>query len=259
MRDALLLLTATIEPRNMTAVNLADPTQRRVQYLKAVQFWLRDPSRPRVILVENSGADLSNFHELASREPDRLEIIGLPHEPFPVALGKGYGEFRMVDAAVTRSRQMASATWFAKLTGRLTLTNLATLTNRLPKHFDLVADAHIVPHVANGGVVDTRLLFLSTRFYRSQVMGIYRQMDDHAGRYAEHTFFRLMSAAPAESDIRTRLPAEPRWRGVSGSTGQRYDDFTARAKWPAKVVRRQLDRLLGRPSLERIRAVPRQT
>ncbi|MDB5328030.1 MAG: hypothetical protein JWM57_3599 [Phycisphaerales bacterium] len=249
-----LLLSATIEPRGMTQLTLSDPNARRKQYLSAVDYWLSLPVQASVVFVENSGADLADFRQRSALSAGRLEVIGLPHEPFPTGLGKGYGEFRMIDMAVEQSTLLKQADHFGKITGRLTIGNLPAMWRHLPREYDLIADAHLKPTQPNGGLIDSRLVFFSTAFYRSHAIGLYKTMNDGAGYFAEHAFFRLMQTAPATAKILTRLPIEPHWQGSSGSTGASYDDALSRVKRPLKGIRRLRDRWLNRPSLQTVRA-----
>lgn len=252
--DPLLVLSATIEPCGVPQLALADPALRRRQYLDAVMYWLRAFKGHRLVFVENSGADLSEFQALAAAANGVLEIIGLPNEPYPPSLGKGYGEFRMIDAAVTQSRLMRDASHFAKITGRLTVRNMPNMWRRLPPAFDLIADAFPIAHEPNGGRTDSRLVFFSTAFYREQATGLYQTMNDAGYFFAEHAIWRLMQTAPPSARIFTRLPVEPAWQGTSGTYGADYGDLKSRLKRPFKRLRRARDRWLGRPSVQAVRS-----
>ena len=249
-----LVLSATIQPSGVPQLALTDPAVRRQQYLSAVSFWLLQTPRPRLVFVENSGADLADFHLMAAAAGGALEVIGLPNEPYLPSLGKGYGEFRMIDAAVAQSRLLSEASHFAKITGRLTIRNMPAMWRRLPPAFDLIADAFPIAHEPNGGRTDSRLVFFSTAFYREQAMNLYQTMDDAGYLFAEHAVWRLMQTAPPTAKIFTRLPVEPAWQGVSGSYGADYGDLKSRLKLPLKRLRRVRDRLLGKPSVQVVRS-----
>lgn len=260
MNSPVLILTATIQPIGGQRLALAAATDRKRQYLEALRRWLADThDGTPIVLIENSGADLADFKLLAEAFPARLvELLSIPASHSNPTAGKGFGEFEMIDAAFTQSRLLRTADCCVKITGRLTIANWRPMLWKLPASFDLIADAHLVPNDPNGGRIDSRLVFFSTAFYRQHVLGLYRTMNDANGYFAEHALFNVMQNAPPDAKLFTRLPLEPRWRGGSASTGERYDDWRARLKWPLKALRRLRDLKRNRPSVDDVRTARRQ-
>src|SRR6059058_6241967 len=98
----LLVLTATVHPKGMGNLKIADPTQRLEQYKSALTSWLimDDPDVRSILFIENSGADLTPFNELVRKQNTlgkNVELVGLDVNDYPRDLGKGYGEFLAVD------------------------------------------------------------------------------------------------------------------------------------------------------------------
>jgi hypothetical protein len=252
----LLLLSATIQPKGMSALKLHDAEERRGQYETNFRYWLAATgiNIDGILLMENSGADLGSFHNLADRENTsgrKIEIIGLDMNDFPRELGKGFGEFRALDVALRQSQLAAQSDYLVKLTGRLRVRNLGSIIHNLDLPFDLCGDVHPYPDPARG-VIDSRLIVFDRNFYFKNCMGLYEEMNDSAGEYAEHRFYQLVRRTPAARVV-TRLPREPRWVGASGSTGERYDSLKKKIVYPMKILRRASDRMRGFPDLRTVR------
>lgn len=254
-----LVLSMCVRPQQVTRLVLGDPGARLRQYLDALGRLLTcAPAVNAILLIENSGADLAPFRTLVDERNVHgkdVELIGVRIDDLPGDRGKGYGEFSAIDRGLEQSRLACERRYMVKLTGRLGVANLASLVRALPPQYDMVADVHPDPRNPSVGMVDTRLMAFATAFYRRQAAGLYQEMNDATGAWAEHAFY-LLARRAAGMRVFPRLPREPRWIGASASTGERYDNLTARAKYPLKVVRRALDRALGRPDLRSIQAPP---
>ncbi len=240
-----VLLTATVAPRRMIQVSLADPGEREKHYIRSIEFLLGTPSDliESVVFVENSGWPLDRVRESARRanvHRRNVEFLSFEFNDECAPFGKGHAEFRMVDAA-QGSSLISRASYFVKLTGRLTVRNLHGILRHLPPVFDLAADAYHPGLRRRTGVVDTRLVAFSRRFYSEQVRGCYTRMDDSDGRDAEHVLYDVV-AASAGANLVANLPREPIWVGVSASNGVDYGRSSHRGR-PLKVLRRHLRRL----------------
>jgi hypothetical protein len=246
-RSFVVLLTAAIDPAGMSHLVLHDPAVRRQQYVRALDFLLRlrVPQVAGVVFVENTGADLADLRAVAAAHPSAdVEFISLDLNDYPRELGKGYGEFRMIDEAVARSRLLAAADYMVKITGRLGVGNLSAILAALPPDFDLAADLPFPDWV------DSRLLIIRTDVYRRAAVGLYRRMDDSRRRHAENLLLTMLDEHP-EIRVVPLLPREPRWMGAAGTTGTAYDSLGQRLKYPYKALRRAIRRLRGAGRLRR--------
>jgi hypothetical protein len=234
-----MLLTASINPRGMTLLKVTDPGERRRQYERSLRYLLSRPC-PQisgVVFVENTGADLGEFRA-AAREyaGTETEFLSLDLNDYPRALGKGYGEFQMLDRAMETSRLVRSANYLAKLTGRLRLGNLCSILGALPREFDLAADIEEErPGVP--GFFNSRLIVFTPAVYEQKIKGLYERMNDSTADYAEYVLFRMARENP-QLRIIGMLPREPKWLGVAGTSGERYDSLRQRLKYPYKALRR---------------------
>jgi len=81
----LLVMTATIIPAVDAGVKRADPRLRLEDYKQALRYWLcyEHPAAERILLLENSGADLGELRAIAEDENPRgkpvefLSIAGM--------------------------------------------------------------------------------------------------------------------------------------------------------------------------------------
>ena len=249
-----MVLTASVSPNGMY-VKVADSNTRLQQYLRAVGALLDTPSPivDGVTLIENTGADLSPFHELASRNnrhDKKVEFLGLNLNDYPLEYGIGYGEFRLLDEGIRQSKFIGPQTHIVKLTGRLIVRNLVSILSRVPKDVDMLADIQPYKDPAQG-MVESRLMVISQPFYMSKIVGMYQQVNGTKGVAAEHCLYQVVRNSPS-AKIVPRLPREPIWVGYSGSTGVRYDSLAMRLRHPPRVLRRMLRGLMNAPDLKAV-------
>jgi hypothetical protein len=249
-----MVLTASVNPKGMY-VKVADSQTRLAQYLRAVGALLdtQSPIIDGVTLIENTGADLTPFHELAAqrnRHSKKVEFLGLNLNDYPLEYGIGYGEFRLLDEGIRQSKFIGAQTHLVKLTGRLIVRNLVSILSRIPADVDMVADVQPYKDPAQG-FVESRLMVIAQPFYMNKIVGMYQQVNGTKGVAAEHCLYQVVRNSPGAKII-PRLPREPVWVGYSGSTGLRYDSLSMRLRHPPRVLRRVLRSLMNAPDLNAV-------
>ena len=249
-----MVLTASVNPKGMY-VKVADSQTRLQQYLRAVTALLdtASPVIDGITLIENTGADLAPFHELAAknnRYGKKVEFLGLDLNDYPLEYGIGYGEFRLLDAGIQQSKWIGPETSLVKLTGRLIVRNLVSILSRIPAGMDMVADIKSYKDPSDGWV-ESRLMVIGQPFYMTRLIGMYQQVNGSKGVAAEHCLYQVVRGSP-QAKITPRLPREPQWVGFSGSTGMRYDSLSMRLRHPPRVLRRVLRQLTNTPNLEAV-------
>src|SRR5207244_4138725 len=131
---------------------------------------IRQIPKSALLFVENSAADLGDFKRAAEIQTvpiTPVEVMSLDQNDHPRELGKGHGEFRMLDSALTTSPLATEHEYVVKLTGRLNVRNLVQIVRNMAMPFDLCGDVH--PYRgAERGVVDSRLILFSRDFYRGK-------------------------------------------------------------------------------------------
>ena len=249
-----MVLTASVNPKGMY-VKVADSQIRLQQYLRAVTALLETANSivDGITLIENTGADLSPFHDLAAKNNKygkKVEFLGLNLNDYPLEYGIGYGEFRLLDAGIQQSKLIGPETSLVKLTGRLIVRNLVSILSRIPTGMDMVADMKAYKDPSDGWV-ESRLMVISQSFYMSKMIGMYQQVNGAKGVAAEHCLYQVVRKSPGAKII-PRLPREPQWVGYSGSTGMRYDSLSMRLRHPPRIMRRVWRQLLNQPNLETV-------
>ncbi|HEX3892290.1 MAG TPA: hypothetical protein VHW46_06935, partial [Terracidiphilus sp.] len=113
-----LLLTATIQvDEDIVFTARKDKNARLTDYKKALTLWLTHPRVQSLVLVENSGSDLSELAEIAKRLPEKnVEFLSFKAPKFDGSLGKGYGEMICLQHAIEHSQLLARSRQFVKVT-----------------------------------------------------------------------------------------------------------------------------------------------
>lgn len=199
-----IVLTGTIVP-NSTLVEHRDFRQRRLEYLKAINYYRRFST---VYFLENSSYDLQADQEFSSLQ--NVKIRKFPVSKF-YQLGKGYQEFEMLDNWV-RSEKLMPSRW-VKITGRYIITNFAEIFSDCIRSDsdEIIIEQRLWPSTE----ARTELFCISTATYENSLLGIYNLCDDSKGVWIEHV---VRSKIRAVERVRT-FKALPLIVGVSGTTG----------------------------------------
>jgi len=171
-------------------------------------------SKGRFVICDGSGYDLSrDLKAVGTVDMRRLEVMTFENDLDQVRLkGKGYGEGQIIEYAIENSEFLASASSFAKCTGKLWIENYLPCRRAYNgtagfSHFGFMAVS----------AVDTRFFIVQKEFFRSRLLGSYARCDDLRGKYLENAYFdSLRGTAPKE----WILPVYPKIRGISGTSGQ---------------------------------------
>lgn len=246
MPSAHLLLTATITPAaGIGATQRVDPGVRLAEYLKAFEFYLGLPDDrvAGIVLLENSGHDLSAFERLARERGSSKRVITLSTSPdYPANRGKGYGEFFMLDQGLAQLRALGlpGDTPLWKVTGRLIVHNMARMIATAPERFELYADFRHVPWIGHrfGGNdwLELRLIAMTLDGYDRYLRGHYGD-----GYVLEHAFFQRLFPllGPAHPGIHPRFRTQPELVGHSGHSNKSYTSLEYRLKGALRVFTRR--------------------
>ncbi len=231
--DLAIVLTGTIVPNApFTAHN--DPQVRRLEYLKAINFYRKFAP---VYFLENSSyplTDDSEFKQWSNVMLRQLPVSRLPER------GKGYQEFEMIDGWLLNESQPPRC--WVKITGRYLYRNFADLFEdcRHERRAQIIIDRCALSQIAR-----SYLFFVVSRFYQEHIAGLYRECNDLTGEWVERVLYRRL-ASLSKSDARL-FSLEPRLTGISGTTGGNIETQSSRYK--AKRILRKLNYLLNRRQL----------
>lgn len=234
-----LLLTATIRPlQGVPSLMRTDPAQRLQDYAHALRFYLARLGGcfDAIVFAENSRYDLDPLRRMvdeagASRQVEFLSFDGLDYPP---SHGRGYGEFKLVDHAMSRAAALQGRQLLVwKCTGRYVVRNIERLVAARPP-VDLYCHMRNYPY----RLCDLFLLSFNRSGYECAIEGVYKHLrnDIVPGVHSnEEVLFRqLVEALPPTVSVQRRFGSTPVIEGIRGWDNSRYS-----AAWTPKVMLRQ--------------------
>lgn len=240
-----ILMTATLTPPP-SAIARADPELRLRDYCEALSFYLSLPASrfDRIVFADNSDSDLNPLLELAQRDnrDKRVELLSFQANDHDPALGKAYGEFRIIDTALGASTCLNPHDHVWKTTGRLRCLNINELDLASSPNDCFVCDLYNLPFVRSGrwddrGRMELRLFRFQPQAYDRWIRHSQRNGPDF---FDEKYLYRVMLAARKEASISPRFPLQPTIAGVSGRTQRDYRSSSQRLKDGIRKVTRRL-------------------
>ncbi len=240
-------MTATITPPpGVPSLARIDPKLRLDDYVAALEFYLSVSSRyiDRIVFVDNSNSDVTRLRELVHNRGGKKDVEFITYDglDFPPKYGRGYGEFRLLDYALDRSRllaELAPNNVFWKVTGRLRVLNIERLIASAPERYDFYGECKRYPHKR-----------LHLRVYSATICGyniVFRAdrddlREDTSGTIPEHTlFYRLMKCRRNGGIVVVpRLRQVPKYSGVGASRNIDYLAGMNRFKYWGRAATRRL-------------------
>lgn len=209
-----LLLTSAIHvSAPLTA--LTDTALRLEAHLDSLRKWSRTANVREIVICDGSGFDIEPHLASIRREsPDVvIEALSFQNDRDMVARrGKGYGEGEIVAHALKESRLLRDRPAFAKCTGKLWLENF----DRCLRGWNGQAGFNLWGRTRIDSI-DTRFYLVARSLFDSHLRDRYRDVDDLAGYYLEHSYRDGLSELSPRSYV--MWPA-PHLQGVSGSSGR---------------------------------------
>lgn len=209
-----ILLTSAIHvSAPLTA--LTDTALRLEAHLASLRAWSRTPGVREIVICDGSGFDLDPHVDPIRRENPEVAIEALSFQndrDMVARRGKGYGEGEIVAHALQESRLLRGRPAFGKCTGKLWLENFGACLRGWNGQagFNLWGRTRI-------DSIDTRFYLVARSFFDSHLRDRYREVDDPAGHYLEHSYRDGLSGLSPRSYV--MWPA-PRLQGLSGSSGR---------------------------------------
>lgn len=237
-----LLLTATIAPpAGVPSLARTDPTQRLHDYAQALRFYLSLAGGvfDGVVFAENSGSDLAPLRRQASaqRRAD-IEFFSCQGLDYPASHGRGYGEFKLIDRAMSEAQLLQGPVIVWKCTGRYIVRNIEALVASRPP-VDLYCHLRNHPY----RLCDLYLMAFNRPGYEGAIEGVYRHLrnDIVPGTHTmeEVLFRRLVDALPQHLSVQRRFRHIPVIQGVRGWNNRLYE-----GAWDPKIlIRRAVNRV----------------
>ena len=189
-----------------------NPRERLLDYLCAIQCWLKQPDVGAVVYVDSSGIRLPDelFHD------PRLEILSVDLVEYCRQKGKGPAEMQSMVYAMENSRLLERD--FFKCTGRLFVDNFSMILRSL----DLEKPSYYLRFWENACWCDTRFYWLHRDVFDLEIHSVLGRMNDYKQVITEYFHCDYLKT-------REEFP-KPVYIGRHGHDGTRYekdyDDIT---------------------------------
>ena len=179
-----VILTACIKPINMPFLEITSEVDILRDYKETFSKWCQNKLTDKIIFIENSGYDLSFFHEKAKEFPNKeIEIISSNlNNTFEKKLGKGYGEYLCLREIFENSKICVSTDFFIKITGRYYVKNYSKIFQEFEKK---KSDIYVCIK-NNLTYADTHMFGGSKLFFLNYVLPLASKTNDSNGVFMEH-------------------------------------------------------------------------
>tara|TARA_B100001121_G_scaffold302221_1_gene314525 strand:+ start:521 stop:1276 length:756 start_codon:yes stop_codon:yes gene_type:complete len=121
-----LILGCTIDPNHIQNLVRKDKILRLEDYKISLKKWFKNNFLEKILIVENSGYDLSDLVKISEPYKDSKKIEFLSNNlnnSFDPKLGKGYGESIILNEAVKNSVLLKDSESFVHVSGRYYIKN----------------------------------------------------------------------------------------------------------------------------------------
>jgi hypothetical protein len=215
-KDYCILLTGTIKPSIVYSLKRTDPNQRERDYYTAISEWLQ--FKIPVVFCENS-----NYYSVLIKnlESPYFEFIQYSDSDDLSSRGKGFGEARIMEYAMKKSRIISEHEYIIKVTGRLFIRNIISILKIADNsNFDVMA-----PLENKLKWADSRLFIFNKLFYQQYFSKSALKIDDSIGFCFERALACSIHDLLADNRNWEMLPFYPKYKGYSGTYNEAYSIF----------------------------------
>lgn len=250
IKPVALVMTATITPpSNVINLTRQDPKVRLDDYCRALKFYLGVSSKfiDRIIFIENSNSNVQAIKQLAEtvKHDKNVEIISFVNgNNYPPEYGKGYGEFKMINYGLSKSKILSDTDHIWKVTGRLQLLNIASLIKEAPQKYMIYCDLRKVPffgsRIYGNEWIDLRFFSFTLDGYNKYFRDNVSILRDTQSRSSEHYLYKIIEEALPEKAVVPRFKLQPTIAGYSGFSNSDYQNWKYRLKNETRSVLRRI-------------------
>lgn len=187
VENIVILMTACVFPNDTKGTALQAPSIRKKQYLDAIDFYLRETPL-KIVFCENSGTNL--WDEIVSKGKNtRLEYLSFNCEGYRNK-GKGFGEAKIIQYAISNSQFIKDASFIIKITGRIIVKNINKLYLSTPKK---TQNTIIISFYSGFGLPLSSVCFLAHKAWFQKIMERYgSQISDGYATNFEDILFKAI-------------------------------------------------------------------
>lgn len=217
-----LIITGCISPVSQRYLVLTNTEERLRQYVNSIKYYLEQSCFKKIIFCDNSNynyKDKDSIYNIAAKMGKKFEWLSfLGNSQKIVDQGKGYGEGEIVEYVLKNSTVLKSCNYFAKITGRLIITNINEILSNISfKKYKVFMNADI--YRKRG--IDTRFYIIKKDTYMMNYMNIYKKVNDNVNPpIALEDLFYLNTET--QRNIWHNIFPFPRFIGISGGNGRNY-------------------------------------
>jgi len=210
-----LLLTASIDPKDAPEVAIPDSKVREKQYLNALKYYsLIDYP---IVFIDSSNT-ISNSITNIGKGIESFEYHAF--SSINSYLGKGHGEKEILDYAFQKSELLANAKHVVKINGRYCINNIDKIIEKVK-----LSNADIrVNFGLNLSRCDSRLIIFKPDFYIHYFKPtLEKYLDEPSKMFFENVLSRSVHLLMAEGGIYEPWPMYPYYKGINGANGNKVD------------------------------------
>lgn len=248
-RPVSVVLTATINPpQNRHDIARSDPGLRLEDYKSALLFYLTLPDSlfQHILFIDNSNSDISELEKLVDKvnHNKNVEIMSFDGNNHPPSYGKGYGEFKLLDYGLTKSKYINQNSIIWKITGRLKILNLAKLIKSYSEEYDLYCDLRNVPFIGNylGGNqwLELRIFCTSMSFYSKKFLKIYPELAYNICKQSPEQYLYNLILDDEKFTVQPRFKYQPKIEGFGGYANANYRSMRYLSKEYFRAIMRKI-------------------
>lgn len=231
--ETVLLLTACINPNGMSYTVLQQIDIRRRQYEKALRWYL-EHTPYRIVMAENTNSSI----DTDLKDNNRVEYITFEGNNYSKEKGKGYGEALIIKEAMKQSQWLKDALLIVKITGRLIVENIQNVINEVAKlHVHTLSYELYKGGLLVAGDLNCKqkkapsVCFLAPPdFFVDDFFIDMENCNDTLGIDFETVLYRQYMRWMGVNGGFRLLTHRIKIKGVSGSTGKAYQNYSWKAR-----------------------------
>lgn len=218
--EVVLIITGCIRPnQNQRFLVLKDDNERLQQYVSSICFYITNSPFTKIVFCDNSNypyKQKAELVELAQSQGKIFEWLAFEGNQEKIQVqGKGYGEGEIIRYALMHSELAAKACSFAKVTGRLIISNIGNVIQRMKPNIN-----YFNRDIYRGHGKDTRFYLCNIEFYKENLVDGYLETCELPGK--ECAIEDIFYARLHRNKHCRNFMAFPAFQGCSGGNGRDY-------------------------------------
>lgn len=210
-----IFLTGCVNPNGMVFTKLQNQEVRLHQYETAIKWYIMNTDY-NVVFVDNSQFDLSYL--IKDLNTQRLEVLWFDGNNFEKTLGKGFGEGKIIEYALSHSKFLREDSYIIKITGRLILKNI----NSICKQYESNNKNNVIlcDFNRNLSVAFSRVFIAPYLFYKNYLTNEVKNCNDSKHFEFEHALANAIKKSIVTKSC-TVMPFSCPYilQGISGTDG----------------------------------------